>query len=322
MAALQVSRALLQFVEDEMLRAPLLFDQLVDGATEHARQSLPGMTAVQRTAVADLMEALPKHHARMCEYFVRSLREQVQAELQREAPRAGAKPARHQTLALVDEEEVALDVQLSQSIEAIKSVAEYELRELQTFTAALVGDMDMARDHNPFRAETFARALWAASQAMPLSRGLQVSFMRHASTPLAQLLRKTYAASTSRLESMGVEPASYRTLILPAGSRRGRSGESTFAPTCTACARPCRRRWTCRRSRPSATRVSPPWPWARAWALPGRVRARPAWRPRANTGPTWRARRRTVPTARPSNSSAASSTPCRPTNVCHRTWVC
>jgi hypothetical protein len=188
------------------------------------------MTAVQRTAVADLMEALPKHHARMCEYFVRSLREQVQAELQREAPRAGAKPARHQTLALVDEEEVALDVQLSQSIEAIKSVAEYELRELQTFTAALVGDMDMARDHNPFRAETFARALWAASQAMPLSRGLQVSFMRHASTPLAQLLRKTYAASTSRLESMGVEPASYRTLILPAGSRRGRSGESTFAP--------------------------------------------------------------------------------------------
>ena len=230
MAALQVSRALLQFVEDEMLRAPLLFDQLVDGALEHARNSLPGMPAVQRTAVADLMEALPRHHARMSEYFVRSLREQVQAELQRQAPRAGTKPAKPQSLALVDEEEVALDVQLSQSIEVIKSVAEYELRELQTFTAALVGDMDMARDHNPFRAETFARALWAASQAMPLSRGLQVSFMRYASTPLAQLLRKTYAASTSRLESMGVEPAAYRTLILPAGSRRGRSGESTFAP--------------------------------------------------------------------------------------------
>jgi hypothetical protein len=140
------------------------------------------------------------------------------------------KLAKPQALALVDEEEVALDVQLSHTIEAIKSVAEYELRELQTFTAALVGDMDMARDHNPFRAETFARALWAASQAMPMSRGLQVSFMRYASTPLAQLLRKTYAASTSRLESMGVEPAAYRTLILPAGSRRGRSGESTFAP--------------------------------------------------------------------------------------------
>ncbi len=230
MATLQVSRALLQFVEDEMLRAPLLFDQLVDGALEHARSSLPGMNSVQRTAVADLMEVLPRHQARMSEYFVRSLREQVQAEMQRESPRSGARAAKPQTLALVDEEEVALDVQLSQSIQAIKSVAEYELRELQTFTAALVGDMDMARDHNPFRAETYARALWAASQALPMARGLQVGFMRHAATPLAQLLRKTYAASTSRLESMGVEPAAYRTLILPAGSRRGRSGESTFAP--------------------------------------------------------------------------------------------
>ena len=230
MAALQVSHALLQFVEDEMLRAPLLFDQLVDGAIEHARSALPGMSPLQRSAVAALMEALPKHQARLNDYFMRSLREQVTSDLRQAAPQETARPAKAQTLALVDEEEVALDVQLSHTIEAIKSVAEYELRELQTFTSALVGDMDMARDHNPFRAETFARALWAASQALPMSRGLQVSFMRFASTPLAQLLRKTYAASTSRLEAMGVEPAAYRTLILPAGSRRGRSGESTFAP--------------------------------------------------------------------------------------------
>jgi hypothetical protein len=230
MATLQVSRALLQFVEDEMLRAPLLFDQLVDGALEHARNALPGMSAIQRTAVADLMEAMPRHQSHMGDYFVHSLRDQVNAELQGEAPRVDARPVKPMALALVDEEEVALDVQLSHTIEAIKSVAEYELRELQTFTAALVGDMEMARDHNPFRAETYARALWAASQALPMSRGLQVSFMRYASTPLAQLLRKTYAASTSRLESMGVEPAAYRTLILPAGSRRGRSGDTTFSP--------------------------------------------------------------------------------------------
>lgn len=231
MAALQVSRAMLQFVEDEMLRAPLLFDQLVDAAFEHARDSLPGLPAVLRTAVGDLMDALPKHHVRMNEFFVRSLHEQVHAELQRTPARVdAARPVKAKALALVDEEEVALDVQISHSIEAIKSVAEYELRELQTFTAALVGDMDMARDHNPFRAETFARALWAASQALPVSRGLQVSFMRYASTPLAQLLRKAYAASTSRLEAMGVEPASYRTMILPAGSRRSRFGESTFSP--------------------------------------------------------------------------------------------
>jgi len=230
MAATQVSQALLQYVDDELLRAPLLFDQLVEGTIDHARKGLAEMTPLQRSAVADLMQALQTHKLRLAEYFMESLREQVSADVARHSPRAHGKTGRPQSLALVDEEEVAMDVQLSHAIEAIKSVAEYELRELQTFTSALVGDMDVAQDHNPFRAETWARALWAASQALPLSRGHQVNFMRHASTPLAQLLRRSYAASTSRLESMGVEPAAYRTLILPAGSRRGRPGDVTYSP--------------------------------------------------------------------------------------------
>jgi hypothetical protein len=142
--------------------------------------------------------------------------------MQRHAPGRRAVDPPSRRLSLVDEEEVAMDVQLSHCIEAIKSVAEYELRELQTYTSALVGDMDVARDHNPFRAETWARALWAASQALPMSRGHQVNFMRHASTPLAQLLRKQLCRVHVAAGSMGVEPAAYRTLILPAGSRRGR----------------------------------------------------------------------------------------------------
>lgn len=230
MAATQVSHALLQYVDDELLRAPLLFDQLVEGTVDHARKGLAEMTPLQRSAVADLMQALQTHKLRLADYFMESLREQVSADVARHAPRSHAKTAKPQSLALVDEEEVAMDVQLSHAIEAIKSVAEYELRELQTYTSALVGDMDVTQDHNPFRAETWARALWAASQALPLSRGHQVNFMRHASTPLAQLLRRSYAASTSRLESMGVEPAAYRTLILPAGSRRGRPGDVTYSP--------------------------------------------------------------------------------------------
>jgi len=160
-----------------------------------------------------------------------SLREQVQAELSSQKPPAEAKPSKPKTWSLVDEDEVTVDVELSHTVEAIQSVAEYELRELRTYTAALVGDFEMAKDHNPFRADTMARAVWASARALPLSRGHQLSFMRQASTPLAALLRTSYAASTSRLESMGVEPASYRTLILPSGSRGGgRSAETTFTP--------------------------------------------------------------------------------------------
>jgi hypothetical protein len=56
--------------------------------------------------------------------------------------------------------------------------------------------------------------------------------MRHASMALAQVLRKTFAAASSRLEATGVEPASHRTMVLPSGSRRQRpaSNEGSFSP--------------------------------------------------------------------------------------------
>lgn len=227
-----VSAAMQRFVEDELLRAPLLFDQLVDGTLDHARKGLPGMSPIQRSTVGDLMQALLTQRSRLGDYYLRSLREQVESHQARRSGKPGGEaPAKRMTLALVDEEEVAMDVELSHTIEAINSTAEYELRELQTYISALVGDMDVAGDHNPFGAEAYARAVWAAAQALPLSRGHQLVFMRFAGTPLAQLLRTSYAASTSRLEAQGVEPAAHRTLILPAGARRGpRSHEATFSP--------------------------------------------------------------------------------------------
>jgi len=239
MSGTLASNALRQYVDDELLRAPLLIDQLTEAVGEHIAQSLKTLTPLQRANAHDLAEALRARRAQVGEYFLRSLREQVQADLvkRERGPQTPPTPAPRKTaalkpvaLALVDEDEVAVDVELAHAIEAIKSTAEYELRELQTFVGALVGDMDLAADHNPFRPETYARALWAAAQALPLSRGFQVDLMRHASTPLSQLLRQAYAASVSRLESMGIEPAAYRTLILPAGSRRNRMHDTTFSP--------------------------------------------------------------------------------------------
>jgi Protein of unknown function (DUF1631) len=235
-----VPRPMQQFVEDEMLRAPLLFDQLIDSVSEQAAKDMLGMGPVQRSAISDMVQALKPQRLRLAEYFMRSLREQVKEELSTSTKKIAVakseltlepKPLGTMNLALVDEESVALDVELAHVIEMIKSVAEYELRELQTFTSALAGDMDVAADHNPFRAETWARALWASAQGLAMSRGHQVAFMRHAGPPLSQLLRKSYAASTARLESMGVEPAAYRTMILSTGSRRdSRFAQTTFSP--------------------------------------------------------------------------------------------
>jgi hypothetical protein len=222
-----------QFVDDELMRVPLLVDQLVDGTIDTVRKALVMLPGPQRMAMADLVSALQVQRPRLGDYFLRSLREQVLAKISRQLPESGPRHEKRLniTLELVDDDEVALEVEMSHTIQAVKRVAEYELRELQTFISAMVGDMDVAADHNPFRPEIYARALWAGAQALPLSRGHQIAFMRHAAEPLAQLLRMGYAAACSRLESMGFEPAAHRTMVLPSGSRRGgRGNDITFSP--------------------------------------------------------------------------------------------
>jgi len=233
MAPVRISPALRQYVDDELLRAPLLFDQTVEGAIEHGRRNLASMTSFERNAAGELMQVLVAQRARLADRFAQALRGQVAEELDK-TPQPAAAPAalqpRAMSLALVEEDTVALEVELSHMVQMIKSTAEHELRELSTFIAALVGDMDVATDHNPFRPDAYTRALWAAAQAMPLSRGHQITLMRWSSAALASLLRQSYAAACSRLESMGVEPATYRTVIMPSGSRRSRSVETTFSP--------------------------------------------------------------------------------------------
>lgn len=231
MAGMRLSPALEQYIDDELLRAPLLFDQVVEGATEHARRAMPTMSTFERHAAGEITQALQAQRTRLSDRYVQSLREQVQAEFAKTTPLSSPLlQPRPVVLALVEEDAVALEVELSHLIQIARSTAEQELRELSTFIAALVGDMAVAQDHNPFRPEIHIRALWAAAQALPLSRGHQMAFLRWAGTPLAQLLRQSYAAACSRLESMGVEPAAYRTVILPSGSRRSRSVETTFSP--------------------------------------------------------------------------------------------
>jgi YD repeat-containing protein len=231
MSAPHVPPRLQQFVDDEMLRASLLFDQVVQGGQDRLRKSLPALGPMQRAVAVGLLQTLPVQRQRVAEHFLRSLREQVQEDLAWHQPRRQAAASKPLALALVDEDTVALDVELSHAIELIKNHCEHELRDLQTFTSALVGDMDVSRDHNPFRAETYARALGAAVQALPLSTAHHVALMRHVGPALAPLLRKAYAGASARLESQGIEPAAYRTVILPSGVRSaGRFGETTFSP--------------------------------------------------------------------------------------------
>lgn len=216
-----------RFIDEELLRLPLLADQLIDAALVAMRQAMPSFSPQERSLNADLLKKTEQLRDRLGKAFADSVREQVAAEVSAEMPTAdGPKSKLPVTLELLGDEDVAADVETSQAIKAIKDIAEHELRELATYISALAGDMDVARDHNPFRAEAFARALWDMAHALPMARGHQVRLMQHASAPLAELLRRAYAASTARLEAEGVEPAVYRTVVLSTRGRPSRLHES------------------------------------------------------------------------------------------------
>ena len=217
-----------RFVEDELMRAPLLAEQVIEGAIDDIRRSNPAMSPRERAVSADLQRALLSQRPALVGGFVRALREAALRELDGADTAAASLPTGPGALSLVDEGEVEVDVEISRAIEAIRSEAEQELRDIMSYTSALVGDMDVARDYNPFRPEIFARALWAGAQCLSLPTAYQLALMRHACTPLAQLVRKAYAGACARLESQGIEPAVYRTIIVyGAGRRAGAAPEAS-----------------------------------------------------------------------------------------------
>ncbi|UUX95796.1 DUF1631 domain-containing protein [Aquabacterium sp. J223] len=210
--------ALLAFIEAELQQTPPMVEDMLRRTADAIPAALARQTPGERQQSMELTEALRRHGAALVGRYVEALREQALRAAGCESTPAQGAP-RAATLELVDEDAVAAEVQLSRTVEAIASVAEYEVRELRTYTAALVGDVDVAQETNPFRPDAHARALQALANALPLSPAHRLLLMRQAAFPLAQALRRAYAAATSRLEAAGVEPGAYRTIVLNAGTR-------------------------------------------------------------------------------------------------------
>lgn len=225
------SSPLTKFAEEELRRVSRWISKVLDDVVNHLTQGLPGESSAERAQLADLVVSLRPLRPRMAAVFEQSLRRLVmgslggasKAELSGESSgvRAGSGG-----LSLMDEQTVSSDVQIAFCVSRIKDVAEFELREITAFTSALVGDLQVTSDHNPFKPDLCARALWSAAQCLPDAGGLRAAFMKQAAVPMAQEMRKVYAAASGRLEDAGIQPAVYRTVIVPTGARIPRSGDT------------------------------------------------------------------------------------------------
>ncbi len=209
---------LLRFVAEELARAPALIERVIFMTLNQLRQPRDKLLNSQEQRVfGDLALGLSQHRERTAAAFIEALRNLVHQDLarQHEGYMATGETAEPSRLTLMDDIDLAADVELARVLEQINDVAEWEQRELQTFTSSIAGLDHVEPESNPVRGEIMARALWYAADALPMSKGHQVLFLHVGGEALAAVLKLQYAAASTRIEAHGITPSRYRTGVPP-----------------------------------------------------------------------------------------------------------
>ena len=226
-----IAPVLQRFVDDELARAPALIERTLAGALRLLRDTRDSpLVATERAHQFAIVEALQTHGMAYQQAFVDALRQGVQAALmeQQDGPPADA-PGADTGLELMDESRVEVDIEISRAMQLIDTTAEWELRELQTFTSTLVGQKHVSAESNPLSPPVYASALWEAACAVSPVHVHRTSLLRVSAGVTAGLLKSAWAAACTRLEAQGVEPGIYRTVLFAPGTAPGRGAAPTNA---------------------------------------------------------------------------------------------
>ncbi len=213
--------ALQRFIDDELARMPALIEQVGRETADALRHAPQGaMTAAERMQRFELAKTLEARGKGFADAFVSALAKRVRAD---GAAATQAAPAPVRGLTLLDESAHDTDIEIARVATQIDSVAEWELRELQTFTSALCGLPYVSVSANPFAPDAFAHALWQAAGAVGGASDVN-ALLRAAGSLLAGAVRNELAAACSRLEAQGVQPSLYRTAVPAQGDSTSSSG--------------------------------------------------------------------------------------------------
>lgn len=221
-----IAPLLQRFVDDELTRSTALIERITSATLEQLRNPRDGGLSLQeRQHYLDLGEALAQRGGVFRAAFVDALRRLVTADLRERATHVSDVPLGDVpgSLTLMDETRVEADIEIARASQIVDTAAEWELRELQTFTSTLVGQAHVSPESNPFRPLSYARALWDAASALVPTFVQRSLLLRQSSVAAASLLKMAFAAASSRLEAQGVQPGIYRTVVLAPGAVPQRS---------------------------------------------------------------------------------------------------
>ena len=219
-----IAPVLQRFVDDELARTPALIERTLNGTLQLLRDGKDSpLAASERAHQFALVEALQTQATAYQRGFVQALHNEVRDALQEQQLSALADTRGGGAgLELMDESRVEIDIEISRAIQLIDTTAEWELRELQTFTSTLIGQTHVSAESNPFRPQVYATALWEAACVVSPTPVHRTTLLRVSSGVVAGLLKNAWAAASTRLESQGVEPGIYRSIVIEAGSTPGR----------------------------------------------------------------------------------------------------
>lgn len=216
-----VSPLMLRFVEDELSRAPALAERTAAATLTQLQQpAKPGTAtaAADRQVQQEVIEALRRGASPFGQAFVDSLQSLVMADVRGlDNTSAAGNTTIAGGLQLMDETRIEADIEISRAAQWIDSAAEWELRELQTFTSTLIGQTHVSAESNPLRPTVYAQALWDACSAICPTSAQRGLLLRTAAGVIAGQLKMAWAAACTRLESQGVTPGIYRTMVLATG---------------------------------------------------------------------------------------------------------
>lgn len=191
--------------------AALRVKQALRRATEQTVESL-GLAAIaaQTARMRDALVEAQFELNRQSEGFLSAAHAAFDERLHREsAPRhAGATPSSWQTLSLVDDQEVELQVRAERFGMAITHACEWELRELEAYMGTVLGSGNPDRDRNPLRPEVVGhaviRGIEAIAERSEVRKVLEVELGRS----MTSALRGAYRDIVADWRNAGIQPAS------------------------------------------------------------------------------------------------------------------
>lgn len=211
------STAFRQHVNSLLARSPELAQRVVEQVQATLRSSNTDITLAQDRNLHFLVsEALQSHRAKFENALIQHIQSCVQSS-DKVSSSGSFKlgELRLDQLTLVDEDQAEKEIEISRTVQLIDLTAEWELRELQSFTSVLQGEAALRPQTNPFRPAVYARALSAAARELPLTPNERAMLLRLSGKALALQLKKVYAEACEGLRQQGFKPMPYKAVTTP-----------------------------------------------------------------------------------------------------------